>query len=291
MKNILILFTWFLYISLPSSAQTVYYYGVNNKPLTDGENALIMIRVDQSKANSIKMEAFMKWRNDWRNLYIERIKIKSENEYLVKKFSDRSQTDKYIRFYSPGPEGTYAFVEMYNDAVKRKGITTTRLPLNLEGEVIEYYNNENIKSKSVYKDNQLVSNENWLENGEKYIDNIFYSADVQPSYDIETDNLLAHVSNKFSQHKLIDVSGTILVGFVIMEDGSIAGTRIVSGIQPALDKIAVDALQSFPGKWKPAVLNNQNVRFFCTMPINFKTADEFVSFDQIDFTGGMLFYQ
>ena len=180
---------------------------------------------------------------------------------------------------------------MNNDVVKRKGLTTARLPLTFEGEVIEYYKNETVKSKSIYKNNQLVSNENWLENGEKYIDNIFYSVDIPPSYDIETDNMLAHVSSKFSQHTLIDIAGTILIGFVIMENGDLAGARIVDGIQPDLDKIAVEAVQSFPGKWKPAVLNNENVRFFCTMPINFKTADEFVSFDNIYFTGGMLFYQ
>lgn len=291
MKNIFIVFAWFLLINPPLTGQTVYYYGVNNKPLTDEVNAVMMLQLDATGESKVEIEALMKWRNEWRSIYVERIRIKSENEYLVKKYSEGRQTDKYTRFYSPGPEGNFAFVEMDKDIVKRRGNTVNRLPLTFEGEVIEYFNNEKIKSKSIYKNNQLVSNENWLENGEKYIDDIFYSADTPPSYDIETNNMLAHVSSRFSQVKLIDITGTILVGFVIMEDGGLAGTRIVKGIQPALDKIAVEAVQSFPGKWKPAVLNNHNVRFFCTMPINFKTADEFVSFEQIDFTGGILFYQ
>lgn len=291
MKEIIILLVWIFYISLPLAGQEVYYYGVNNKPQADEENAVTMIRIKKKGDARIELSTFLKWRTEWKSVFIEKIKVRTENEYLVRKFANGRQTDKFVRFYSPGPGGTFEFVEMDNDVVKRKGSTITRLPLSLEGEVTEYFNNEMVKSKSIYKNNQLVSNENWLENGEKYVDNLFYSADIPPSYDIETDNLLAHVSNKFSQHKLIDIAGTILVGFVIMENGELTGTRIVEGIQPALDQIALEAVQSFPGKWKPAVLNNEYVRFFCTMPINFKTADEFVSFDQIDFTGGMLFYQ
>jgi hypothetical protein len=291
MKGNLILFTWILCSSLPSAGQEFYYYGVNNKPLADEENAVIMIQINQLGNDRITLEAYVKWRAEWRSAYSEKIKVKTENEYLIRKFANGRQTDKFIRFYSSEPGGTFSFVEMDNDAVKRKGTTSSKLPIILEGVVTEYFKNETVKSKSIYKNNQLVSNENWLENGEKYIDNIFYSVDIPPSYDIETNNLLAHVSGKFSQHKLIDITGTILVGFVILENGDLTGTRIVEGIQPSLDQIAIEAVQSFPGKWKPAVLNNENVRFFCTMPINFKTSDEFVSFEYINFSGGMLFYQ
>jgi hypothetical protein len=291
MKGNLILFAWILCISLPSAGQEVYYYGVNNKPLADEENAVTMIEINQLSSDRLTLEAYVKWRTEWRSTYSEKIKVKTENEYLIRRFINGRQTDKFVRFYSAEPGGTFSFVEMDNDALKRKGTTTSKLPLNLDGLVTEYFNNETIKSKSVYQNNQLVSNENWLADGEKYIDNIFYSVDIPPSYNIETDNLLAHVSSKFSQHKLIDITGTILVGFVIMEDGKLTGTRIVEGIQPSLDQIALEAVQSFQGKWKPAVLNDENVRFFCTMPINFKTSDEFVSFDYINLTDGILFYQ
>ena len=288
-KNFLLLVLIFC-IDFLVSGQMVHFYGVNNKPFTDEENAITMIKINQIGDNRLEVETFVKWRNEWRRLYIERIKIKTDNEYLIRKFGNGRQIDKYVRFYSLEPDSTYQFVEMNNDAVKRKGTTTAKIPLNFEGEVIEYYKNESVKSKSIYHDNQLVSNENWLENGKKYIDNIFYSVDIPASYDIEKENLLKHVSDEFSKHKLIDISGTILVGFVIMENGDLTGARIVEGIVPDLDQVAVNALESFQGKWKPALLNNTNVRYYCTMPINFKQADEFVSFDHIDFTGGMLFY-
>ena len=290
MKKYFLLLVLIFFINFLVSGQMVHFYGVNNKPLTDVQNAITRIQINQPKDDRLEIETFIKWRDGWRNLYFERIKIKTDNEYLIRKYQNGRQTDKYVRFYTMEPDGTYKFVEMNNDAVKRKGTTTTKIPLNFEGEVIEYYKNESVKSKSIYHDNQLVSNENWLRNGEKYIDNVFYSADIPPSYDIEQANLLSHVSNEFSKHKLIDISGTILVGFVIMEDGTLTGAQIVEGIVPDLDQVAVNALESFQGKWQPAVLNNTYVRYYCTMPINFKRADEFVSFEYMDFTGGMLFY-
>ena len=290
MKKYFLLLVLIFFINFLVSGQMVHFYGVNNKPLTDVQNAITRIQINQPKDDRLEIETFIKWRDGWRNLYFERIKIKTDNEYLIRKYQNGRQTDKYVRFYTMEPDGTYKFVDMNNDAVKRKGTTTTKIPLNFEGEVIEFYKNESVKSKSIYHDNQLVSNENWLQNGEKYIDNIFYSADMPPSYDIEQANLLSHVSNEFSKHKLIDISGTILVGFVIMEDGTLTGAQIVEGIVPDLDQVAVNALESFQGKWQPALLNNTYVRYYCTMPINFKRADEFVSFEYMDFTGGMLFY-
>jgi hypothetical protein len=270
--------------------QKIYYYGVNSKPLPDEENAMTMIKISQIADDRIETEAFVKWKNEWKSLYSEKIKVKNENEYMIRKFAYGNLIEKYVRFYYWEPGDTYKFVEMDHDAVIRKGTTTTMMPMCFEGEVTEYYPNESIKSKSVYHNNQLVSNENWLQNGEKYIDNIFYSADIPPSYDIETANLHNHISSEFSKHKLIDISGTILVGFVIMETGELAGAQIVKGITSDLDQIAVNAIETFQGKWKPAILNNSNVRFYCTMPINFKRAEEFISFDNMIFSDGMLFY-
>jgi hypothetical protein len=272
------------------NGQMNYYYGVNGKPLTDEENAITFIKINQISDDHTETETLVRWKNEWKSLYAEKIKIKNDNEYMIRKYANGRQIDRYVRFYSGEPGDTIKFVEMNNNAVMRRGITTTRIPLYLEGEVIEYYPDESVKSRSFYHNNQLISNENWLQNGEKYIDNVFYSADIPPSYDIETANLHKYISSEFSKHKLIDISGTILIGFVIMETGELAGARIVEGITSDLDQVAVNAIETFPGKWKPAQLNNSPVRYYCTMPINFKRTEEFISFDMMEYTDGMIFY-
>ena len=290
MKTNLLLLLLIICFNFCVKGQTIYYYGVNNKPLAEEGTAITMIQIRQITDDRTETETSVKWKNEWKSLFAEKIKIKNDNEYFIRKYANGRQTDRYVRFYIREPDDTYKFVEMDNDAVMRRGATTTRLPLCFEGEVIEYYPDESVKSKSIYHNNQLFSNENWLQNGEKYIDNIFYSADIPPLYDLDKADLHSHISSEFSKHKLIDISGTILVGFVIMETGELTGARIVQGITSDLDEVAVNAIESFPGKWQPAQLNNSNVRYYCTMPINFKRAEEFISFDYMDFTDGMIFY-
>jgi hypothetical protein len=258
--------------------------------LPDEAGAITSLKVEHIKDNRIETETSVKWRNEWRTLYSEKIKVNNENEYLVRKYSNGRQTERFIRFYSWTADNTFSFVEMDNDAVIRKGSTSAKLPLCLENEVIEYYPGEIVKSKSIYQNNQLLSNENWLPDGNKYIDNVFYSVDIAPSYDLETSNLHQHISSEFSKHKLIDIYGTILIGFVIMENGELTGARIIKGISSDINQTAMDAIETFPGKWQPALLNNEPVRFYCTMPINFKLTEEFISFDMMEFTDGMIFY-
>jgi glucan phosphorylase len=46
---------------------------------TIAANAVSKIQLDQVRENNVKLETFIKWRNEWRSAYIERIKIKTES--------------------------------------------------------------------------------------------------------------------------------------------------------------------------------------------------------------------
>ncbi|MFC2099144.1 sulfatase/phosphatase domain-containing protein, partial [Bacteroidota bacterium] len=56
------------------------------------------------------------------------------------------------------------------------------LPLHLEGVETRYYEKGHVKSVSIYRNNQLLSNQNWLFNGRRSHDNVFQSVDEAPSY-------------------------------------------------------------------------------------------------------------
>ncbi len=288
-KNILllslILCTYFL---LPG--QTIYFYGINNKPLDDEENALTRIEVSPVGDDRFEIQNFVKIDDEWVTVSIERVKIRSDDQYLIRQYRNDRLISRFMRSYSKGPGDTFNFVEMRNGMIIRKGSTTKMIPLSLEGEVCEYYENGPVRSKSYYHQNQLDSNENWLQNGDRYIDNIYYSVDIYPTYDIDKISLQNHVLNQFKKYDLIDISGTILIGFVIMETGNMDGVHVVTGIEPGLNQVAVDAIQSFPGKWKPAILNNTTVRCYCTMPINFRQDGKNIYFNIMEFSNGVLFY-
>ncbi|MGZ3946419.1 MAG: TonB family protein, partial [Mucilaginibacter sp.] len=62
--------------------------------------------------------------------------------------------------------------------------------------------------------------------------------------------------------------GKVVVSFVIEEDGSLTGGRVVKGIGDGCDEEALRVIKRMP-KWKPAVQNGKSVRVAYNVPITF----------------------
>ena len=107
----------------------------------------------------------------------------------------------------------------------------TFLGLDVEaGEPEVYYYAGSKKSVSMYDDNQLVWNQNWLKDGEKYLDTIFYSVDTWPEYLNGATELKTHLRDHIvsSQYYKQEMEGTVLLGFVVTEYGDLEGVYIVN---------------------------------------------------------------
>ena len=66
-----------------------------------------------------------------------------------------------------------------------------------------------------------------------------------------------------------NISGRVLVGFVIEKDGSITDVKVVKGIGGGCDEEAVRVVKSMP-KWKPGKEKGKAVRVSYMLPITFK---------------------
>ena len=66
-----------------------------------------------------------------------------------------------------------------------------------------------------------------------------------------------------------EISGRVLVGFIVEKDGSISETEIVKGIGGGCDEEAVRVVKAMP-KWKPGKEKGKPVRVSYMMPIFFK---------------------
>ena len=88
---------------------------------------------------------------------------------------------------------------------------------------------------------------------------------------------------------LTQISGSIKVGFVVMENGRIDGIKIERGINQTLDNLALKAFFTLMGDWQPARLNGEIVRCYQVFPINFMFTE--YDYDFIDFSGGRLNWQ
>ncbi len=157
------------------------------------------------------------------------------------------------RDYEKQANGSYKFSDYFNEKLMKTGYSLSKIPVILNAEVIEYYDNGNLKSKSIYKNNELLSNKNWLENGDKYIDSIFYSVDEEPTLFGGNAWIHQHVRKAFTDTGLdfSSVSGNMLLGFVVMETGDIAGIRVIKGLGSQLNGIAVSALRPLMANGNP----------------------------------------
>ncbi|MFC4665607.1 energy transducer TonB [Falsiporphyromonas endometrii] len=66
-----------------------------------------------------------------------------------------------------------------------------------------------------------------------------------------------------------NVSGRVIVQFVVEKDGSATDVKVVRGVDPSLDKEAIRVVSNMP-KWKPGKQRGKPVRTRFTLPVVFQ---------------------
>lgn len=248
---------------------TTYYFGINGN-MDNIQKPEIKKEITYVSEKKIVVETFNMKDGNWISILSEKIMIENKEQYRIQiKYPGFSET--VVRVFEKLGENKFAFIDRLNKKIIRTGITSSKIPLILNGEVTEYYKNGNKKSISIYEDNKLVCNKNWLINGEHYIDSIFYSVDKEPLYKSGISILHAYVRNAFlySEADISQLSGRIVVGFVVLKDGSIDGIQIEEGMNRRLNTIARDVFRKLPDDWQPALLDGKEVRYYQLFPVNF----------------------
>ncbi|HEY3370283.1 MAG TPA: energy transducer TonB [Prolixibacteraceae bacterium] len=279
----------FFLIASTVFSQKVIYIGINGK-LTTLPNAIYMQKVSTTSPKASKVLTYMLKDSKWEKIGSEQYKKLNDSIYQI---NVRTENFKGItmRNFVRQKDGTYQFKDLAYEHVIRFGSASSVAPLLLQGQVTEYYEGGKKKSVSKYNNNELVSNENWNADGTKYIDNVFYSTDSYPFFNPGNEELHKHLLKGFRDAGIdfSTISGSMKVGFVVMEDGTIDGIKIVKGLGPIINGIAVDSFASLVGTWTPAKLNNHTVRYFQVFPINFKSDENHVEFAEM--RGGILHFQ
>ncbi len=70
-----------------------------------------------------------------------------------------------------------------------------------------------------------------------------------------------------------NVEGRVQVKFDVDENGAVNGIKVVNPVNPSLDSEAVRVVKGMPN-WKPATLNNKNVKVSMVLPIVFALSDD-----------------
>jgi len=261
----------FLLISSTIVAQSnsELFIGTNGK-LCTLDKAIYIQKIKSKSPQTATVQTLKLKEADWEKIYTEQYKKTNDSTYQIKANSEEF-TGTIYRTFTQQADKTFRFKDSVKGIVIREGFAQSVMPLLLHGKVTEYYKNGNKKSISEFNHNELVSNQNWLENGDKYIDNIFYSTDIEPTFTPGMRVLHQHIIKGFKDAgvDVSSISGSVLVGFVVMENGIIDGIKIIKGVGSSVNTIAFEQFSTLKGEWKPAKLNNEIVRYYQVFPINF----------------------
>lgn len=273
-----------------SAAQEVYYFGVNSEPLEHSERAIQRKEVVFRNDHKLTITTEQQTGDQWVQVSREKISSNGQHEWVIRYRAENLFSSKFYREYNEAEPGHFFFREYSLTSDIRTGSTSRKFPLSLEGTVTEYYPGGAVKSVSEYLDNQLITNKNWLKDGTRYIDSIFYSTDLEPEYENGPDFFRNYIVQKLahSEWDLSQIRDLVVIGWVIMETGEMKGVRAMEGKSEQLNNFLVNVISEMPGKWQPARLNGKAVRYFMRYPLNFQVKD--VNFQEIGFSTGQLYY-
>jgi len=279
------------FLLLPHNmAQEPTYYGANGKPVVTESQAFLMKEVKQKSDRKLVITTSRKSEEGWAVVSKEKIRALTDKEWVVRYQAEELFSRKFFREYTETAPGRYFFREYTDKYDIRKGESSSKFPLHLEGTQTAFYPDGTISSISQFRNNQLISNQNWLEDGSPYIDTLFYSADRDPEYEYGPDffknYLLQGLAN--SQWDLSQIQDEVVIGWVVMENGEIAGVRALQGKSNTLNQYLVQLIASLPGTWEPATIDGSPVRYFMSIPLNFISRE--VTFQDMGIAEGQLYY-
>ena len=118
----------------------------------------------------------------------------------------------------------------------------------------------------------MVNTNAMAQNKKKANDKVLEKAEVMPEYPGGDQAMMDFVAKNVQypqEARDKEISGRVLVSFIVEKDGSIADVKVVKGIGGGCDEEAVRVVKAMP-KWKPGKDKGKPVRVSYMMPIFFK---------------------
>lgn len=291
-KIVIVILLAFLLPVYLSARDTVYYYGANNRLLPSSEDARISRSVKQVTGSFFKVTERIKTSEGWKLKRKDRIRTKKDGVQKIWRTEQTLFPRTFERLTRNIHGDLYYFKESKSGKVIREGYTKNIIPLHLDGKITEYYLNGNVKSESIYSENMLISNKNYYPDGSEYIHNVFYSVDQPPRYLYGPEAFKHFVMGRIAEEELPihEINDKVVIGAVVMETGELAGIKVLDGKIPSVNSFLAETMALLPGKWVPAQLNGEVVRYFIEIPFNFSNELSTLQYLEFSKDGQQLFW-
>jgi len=266
------------YLNLMGQNDTIIYYGANGA-ITSKADAIKYVQVEATKKSKYRMWTYYKQEDQWeKHTYFKELIPENDSVYIIRERLNKKMSITLTRMVIKQEDGSY-YIKNYAEhgTLLSEGISQSIFPLHKIGEYKVYSPKGNLVSIAQYKDNQLQSNQNWKENGDKAIDNVFSSVDEMPLFKESEQAFLGEkaISNHVAKnirypHMAMKngIQGTVYVNFVIMEDGQIKDITLLRGIGGGCDQEAMRVIGTMK-KWTPGKLNGKVVRVSYNLPVRY----------------------
>jgi len=272
MKSLLFFLFFCSSFFLFGQKQGIWYFTSQGNLCSEFE-ANVKLVLKESAKNVYKELVFFEKNDSWEvpNSF-RQYQFENDTICTIRFFTDKTLKKTFKRVYRKLNDSLYAFTDFENDRLIMKGTSFNVLPILYEGKIEAYFTNGNKKSETIYSNHKFISKECWNIKGEKEIDTVFEieQVDVKPIF-MEGD-LLSFISKRLEypfSAAASKIQGKVYVQFVVMEDGSVNGVKILRSADPMLDKEAQRVVKLTDGKWTPATIKNEPVKVFFNMPISF----------------------
>lgn len=131
-----------------------------------------------------------------------------------------------------------------------------------------YHPNGEVSSEEVFKNDKLQDYTHFTEEGKelantKYLRKAKYRGGIKALYRYLKEEV-EYVQEAIED----DVEGTVIVAFVINEEGSVTDIKVQKSVDQRLDKEALRVIEEMP-KWRPAKLHNRGIKMSFTIPVKF----------------------
>jgi TonB family protein len=189
--------------------------------------------------------------------YNSQMVLRSRNEYRLRNLGKKNE-------YRVG-NGAF---ENYNDdgSLKAKG---TLVENEFDGNLVSYYPNERPVRQDVYKNGELIKGRCLDSMGNEIK---FFPYQITPEFKGGVQEMFKYLGENIKYPRTArenGVEGTVYVGFVVAEDGSVEDVMVKRGVSKDVNDEALRVVKSMP-KWEAGKLDNELVRVAYTLPIKFK---------------------
>lgn len=160
---------------------------------------------------------------------------------------------KYLRWYTDG--------QLYTDFDYKEGL--------LEGKVLMYWNNGQLKRNQVYEKDIPISGSCFDSLGNTIVCNPLYDSPMFKGGISEMHKFLATniVYPKYSLKNKEE--GIVSIDFVVLKDGTLSNIKVGKSVTPHLDEEAMRVISLMSGYWSPGYQLGEKVNVKLRAPVKF----------------------